>query len=64
MAHADPGITFDPRPLKIGTGWHIIAMYPMRGKEHITGFHSEEEALDWLAGDGCQAWLRARGYAE
>ena len=64
MAHIVPTMTFDPRPLKLGAEWHIVANYPTGQKEHIAGFHNEEEALDWLASDGCQAWLRARGYAE
>jgi hypothetical protein len=64
MAHKNPNITFDPRQLKLGAEWCIVAKYPRGQKEHIGGFHSEEAALDWLASDGCQEWLRARDYAE
>lgn len=64
MPHADAKITFEPKPLKAGSEWTIVATYPRGQKEHIAGFHSEEDALDWLASEGCRAWLRARGYAE
>ena len=64
MAHIPPKITFDPRQLKLGAEWCIVAKYLRGQKEHIAGFHSEDEALDWLAGDACQSWLRARDYAE
>jgi hypothetical protein len=64
MAKNDPKITFEPKPLKVGPEWHVVATYPRGQKEHITGFHSEAEAIEWIAGEGCQAWLRARGYAE
>jgi hypothetical protein len=57
-------IAFDPLPQKIGSEWYLVATYPSGQKEPVTGFHSEEEALNWLGSDSCQAWLKARGYAE
>jgi hypothetical protein len=64
MPKSDPKITFEPRPLKVGTEWHVVATYPRGQKEHIAGFHSEAEAIEWIASESCQAWLRARGYTE
>lgn len=61
MSPADK-ITFEPRPLKVGPEWHVVATYPMGGQEHITGFKSEAEALDWLKSGRSAAWVRARGY--
>jgi hypothetical protein len=63
MPIAGTKITFDPKPLKIGTRWHIVATYhPSGQQEHITGFRDEAEAKEWLAGKGCQVWRKARGY--
>jgi hypothetical protein len=64
MAQYATMIKFDPQPRKFGSEWHVVATYPAGHKEHVMGFHSEEEALDWLASESCQAWLRGRGYAE
>jgi hypothetical protein len=55
-------ISFDPKPLKAGGGWHIVVTYPGGMQEHIPGFHSEAETEEWLAGIGRQMWLRVRGY--
>ena len=56
-------IKFEPRPLKIGLGWHIVATYPSGLQEHIIGFKTQAEATEWLANGRRQAWLKARGYA-
>jgi len=67
MAQPEPEITFDPFPRRIGLEWRVIATYQNGQKEHITGFASQAEALEWLASNSCQAWrmarLIARGYA-
>ena len=57
-------VTFDPKPLKSGTGWYVVATYPGSQQEHIPGFKTEAEAVEWLASSRCQAWLKARGYAK
>ena len=62
MAKNASKVTFDPKPLKSGTGWYVVATYPSGQQEHIAGFKSESEADEWLAGNRCQAWLKARGY--
>jgi hypothetical protein len=63
MLKAGDKISFDPKPLKAGDGWHIVVTYAGGMQEHIPGFHSEAETEEWLAGIGRQMWLRARGYA-
>ena len=56
-------VTFDLKSLKVGEGWYIVVTYSGGMQEHIPGFHSVEEAEQWLSGKGRQTWLRARGYA-
>ena len=60
MASTDHEITFDPYPRRIGAQWRVIATHSSGQKEHITGFASEREAIEWLASKGCQAWRMAR----
>ena len=48
MTNPADKITFEPRPLKVGPEWHVVATYPMGGKEHIKGFRSEAEAMAWM----------------
>ena len=57
-------VTFDLRPVRSGTGWYVVATYPGSQQEHIPGFKTEAEAVEWLASSRCQAWLKARGYAK
>ena len=57
-------VTFNPKPLKSGTGWYVVATYSGSQQEHIPGFKTEAEAVEWLASSRCQAWLEARGYAK
>jgi hypothetical protein len=64
MAKDVSKVTFDPRPLTSGTGWYVVATYRGGHQEHIPGFKTEAEALEWLASSRCQAWLKARGYAK
>jgi hypothetical protein len=59
-----PRVTFDPKALKRGLEWYLVATYPGGQQEHITGFKTEAEAVEWLASSRCQAWLKARGYAK
>jgi hypothetical protein len=40
--------------------WRVIATHPSGQKEHIIGFATEAEAIDWLASKGSQAWRMAR----
>jgi hypothetical protein len=55
-------VTFDPRPVKVGASWQLIATHPSGHQEDIAGFHTETEAIDWLSSTACAAWLRTRGY--
>jgi hypothetical protein len=63
MARVSGKITFDPRPLKAGPHWQVVATYPSGQQEHITGFDTESDAKNWITNDS-QAWLRKRGYAD
>jgi hypothetical protein len=54
---------FNRKPLKTSATWHLIATHPSGQQEHISGFHTAAEALEWLSSKACAAWLRARGYS-
>jgi hypothetical protein len=64
MVEDVPKVTFDPKPLKRGPEWYLVATYPSGQQEHISGFKTEADAIEWLASSRCQAWLKARGYAK
>jgi len=64
MARNVPKVTFDPKPLKSGTDWYVVATYPSGQHEHITGFKTEADAIEWLDSSRRQAWLKARGCAK
>jgi hypothetical protein len=56
-------VTFDQRPIRNGGTWALLAVHGLSGqREDVVGFHCAEEAIEWLGSNGCQAWLRARGY--
>jgi hypothetical protein len=55
-------VEFDPTPIKVGAGWRLVATHPSGRQEHISGFHTEGEAIEWLSGNGGAAWRRTRGY--
>jgi hypothetical protein len=57
MAKAVGKITFDPRPLKVGAQWQVVATYPSERQEHLTGFRSEADAKHWIT-NGSKAWLK------
>jgi hypothetical protein len=57
MAKAVGKITFDPRPLRVGAQWQIVATYPSERQQHITGFRSEADAKHWIA-NGSKTWLK------
>jgi len=64
MVQSADQVVFALKPLKVGAGWHIVATHPSGQQEHISGFHDEAEAAEWLAGSkGLKAWLKTRGYA-
>src|ERR1700693_5582179 len=48
MARNVPKVTFDPKPLKSGTDWYVVATDPGGQQEHITGFKTEADAIEWL----------------
>jgi hypothetical protein len=60
-------VTFDPKPLKSGTGWYVVATYPGSQQEHIPGFKTEAEAVEWLAStyaSACLSQSRTMKHAE
>jgi hypothetical protein len=63
MATVADNVTFNAEPIKIGLVWGLVATHGLSGQqEHVLGFHSEAEAKEWIAGRGCAAWLKTRGY--
>ena len=34
---------------------------PSGQQEHIAGFHTKEEAMEWRVSRGCGAWRKTRG---
>ncbi|MGO9683446.1 MAG: hypothetical protein ACLPTZ_12820 [Beijerinckiaceae bacterium] len=54
MVSTNYEIIFEPKPRKIGREWRVVATYPSGQKEHITGFASEGEAIEWLASKSSQ----------
>jgi hypothetical protein len=55
-------IKFDPKPLKVGDEWHIVASWPDGREEHISGFKNEIEAINWIGSSKHLQWLKARGF--
>lgn len=55
-------VEFDPRPIRVGSAWSIVATHPSGQREHISGFHTETEARGWLSNKSFAAWMRTRGY--
>jgi hypothetical protein len=51
------------QPVKVGAQWHVVGTYPNGQQEHITGFKTEADALDWIANDSA-AWLEKRKMAK
>jgi hypothetical protein len=39
---------------KVGTGWHVVIRYHEGHEREITGFASEQEALDWIIANANQ----------
>jgi hypothetical protein len=55
-------ISFEPRPLKLGAEWLIVATWPNGKVENITGFTTESEAINWIGSSKQLEWLKARGF--
>ena len=39
---------------KVGTGWHVVIRYHEGHEREISGFASEQEALDWIIANANQ----------
>lgn len=39
---------------KVGTGWHVVIRYPKRPEREITGFATEQEAMDWILANAAE----------
>lgn len=57
-----PTVEFDPAPIRVGAEWRLVATHPSGQQEHVFGFHTRAEAIDWLSGNGFAAWMRTRRY--
>ena len=55
-------VIFERKAVKIQRVWSVVATHPSGQQEHIAGFHTEAEAMEWRVSQGCGAWLRTRGY--
>ena len=55
-------IIFERDAIKIDQVWGVVATHPSGQQEHILGFHTEVEAMEWRVSQGCRAWLKTRGY--
>jgi hypothetical protein len=44
-------VTFDPRPLRVGSEWYVIATYPTGQEKQVTGFRTEADAKAWINSD-------------
>jgi hypothetical protein len=59
MAKPAGEITLSPQPVKFGAQWHVVGTYPGGQQEHITGFKTQADALDWIATESAN-WLKNR----
>ena|SRR5262249_2083577 len=59
MAKPTGEIARAAQPVKVGAQWHVVGTYPRGQQEHITGFKTEADALDWIATDSAD-WLEKR----
>ena len=59
MAKPTGKITLAPQPVKVGSQWHVVGTYPSGLQEHITGFKTEADALDWIDTESA-SWLDKR----
>jgi hypothetical protein len=59
MAKPAGEITLAPQPIKVGTRWHVVGTYPGGQQEHITGFMTEADALDWIVNESAN-WQKNR----
>jgi len=59
MAKPTGEITLAGQPAKVGAHWSVVGTYPGGQQEHITGFETEADALDWIAYDSAD-WLEKR----
>jgi len=65
MVGSTDKVTFNPKPIRLGLAWGLVATRALSGQqENIVGFHTETEAKEWLASKGYRAWLRTRGYVK
>jgi hypothetical protein len=39
---------------KVGTGWHVVIRYHEGHEREISGFASEQEALEWIVANANQ----------
>ena len=55
-------VIFEHKAVNTDRVWNIVATHPSGQQEHIAGFHTEEEAMEWRVSQGCRALLKTRGY--
>jgi hypothetical protein len=60
MTDALPKTTLKPRPMRVGSKWHVVLEYKTGQTEQIPGFNTEADAERWIASPSARVWLRQR----
>src|SRR5437588_12929845 len=63
LAKSVAKIRFEPRPIKMGSGWLVIVRFPDRPEIEVPGFATEADAQNWVTNDSW-AWLKKLGYGD
>ena len=63
LAKSVAKIRFEPRPIKMGSGWLVIVRFPDQPEIEVPGFATEADAQNWVTNDSW-AWLNKLGYGD
>jgi hypothetical protein len=63
LAKSVAKIRFEPRPIKMGSGWLVIVRFPDRPEIEVPSFATEADAQNWVTNDSW-AWLKKLGYGD
>jgi hypothetical protein len=61
LAKSVARIRFEPRPIKMGSGWLVIVRF--QPEIEVPGFATEADAQNWVTNDSW-AWLKKLGYGD
>jgi hypothetical protein len=54
---------FEPRAIKVRSGWLVVVRFPDRPEIEVPGFSTEADAKNWVTNDS-SAWLQKLGYGD